>query len=120
MGAPAVNAQQMHQYHIGHPVLAAGPANGEATQAPPSGNGLTAGAAGEAPKTEEKPSKKDKSKARLVYNDETISPEEKMAQLPRYAFSRDRFGHDTAIDQLPDTVVVGTIRDSDTVFDPAQ
>ena len=35
---------------------------------------------------EEKKSKKDKDKSKLVYSDNEISPEEKMAQLPRYAF----------------------------------
>lgn len=75
----------------------------------------------EAPKTtEEKPTKKEKAKTRLVYNDETTSPEEKMAQLPRYAFSRDMFPKQTAIGEVPGAVVVGAIRDSDTVFDPAQ
>jgi hypothetical protein len=37
--------------------------------------------------TEEKPAKKEKSKAaRMVYSDSETSPEEKMARLPRYAF----------------------------------
>ena len=35
---------------------------------------------------EEKKIKKDKDKSKLVYSDNEISPEEKMAQLPRYAF----------------------------------
>ena len=35
---------------------------------------------------EEKKSKKDKDKSKLVYSDNETSPEEKMAQLPRYAF----------------------------------
>lgn len=42
------------------------------------------------PKTEEKKSKKDKEKdkkTRMVYSDDEISPEEKMARLPRYAFA---------------------------------
>lgn len=111
VGAPPVNAQQMHQLHMGRPAPA--PANGEATQVP--------GVGAEAPSktTEEKGSKKDKSKTRLVYSDETVSPEEKMAQLPRYAFSRDRFPHDTALGEVPGAVVVGAIRESDTVIDPA-
>lgn len=110
-GAPPVNAQQMHQMHMGHPAPPASHANGEVTQAP---------GAAEAPKTtEEKASKKDKSKTRLVYSDETVSPEEKMAQLPRYAFTRDRFPHETALGEVPGAVVVGAIRDSDTIIDPA-
>lgn len=37
---------------------------------------------------EEKKSKKDKDKnIKLVYSDNDVSPEEKMAQLPRYAFA---------------------------------
>jgi hypothetical protein len=35
---------------------------------------------------EEKKGKKDKDKGKLVYSDNDVSPEEKMAQLPRYAF----------------------------------
>lgn len=121
VGAPAVNAQQMQQYHMGHPATTPGQANGDAKQATgqasPSGNGVTPA---EAPKTEEKQTKKEKPKTRLVYNDETTSPEEKMAQLPRYAFSRDQFPKQTALGEVPGAVVVGAIRDSDTVFDPAQ
>ncbi|OXV11871.1 hypothetical protein Egran_00368 [Elaphomyces granulatus] len=42
---------------------------------------------------EEKPTKKEKSKpTKLVYSDNEISPEEKMARLPRYAFVPDRKG----------------------------
>ena len=38
-------------------------------------------------KEEKKATKKDKDKStKLVYSDNDISPEEKMAQLPRYAF----------------------------------
>ena len=38
-------------------------------------------------KEEKKVAKKDKDKAtKLIYSDNEISPEEKMAQLPRYAF----------------------------------
>ena len=41
-------------------------------------------------KTVKKDKDKDKSKAtRLVYSDNDISPEEKMAMLPRYAFDHD-------------------------------
>lgn len=42
----------------------------------------------EEPKHEEKKSKKDKDKnMKLVYSDNDVSPEEKMAQMPRYAFA---------------------------------
>lgn len=38
-------------------------------------------------KEEKKSSKKDKDKnTKLIYSDNDVSPEEKMAQLPRYAF----------------------------------
>lgn len=115
----------MHQMHMGHLAPPAGHANGEAHQgtgqAAPSADDMTSGAGKEAPKSEEKAGKKEKSKAtRMVYSHETISPEEKMAQLPRYAFSRDRFTQETVTGELPGAVVVGAIRDSDTVFDPAQ
>ncbi|KAJ5586931.1 uncharacterized protein N7459_002696 [Penicillium hispanicum] len=131
-GAPTVNAQQMQQMHMGHPIPATastpGHANGDAAQ--PHGqlsssvNDLISGAAQEATaktaETTEKPSKKDKSKpTRMVYSDETTSPEEKMAQLPRYTFARDRFTAGTALGELPGAVVVGAIQDQDTVIDPA-
>ena len=68
--------------------------------------------------TEEKTSKKDKSKqAKLVYSDNETSPEEKMAKLSRYAFVPDQRG-ETALGELPSSTVVGPIRDSDTVVDP--
>ena len=47
------------------------------------------GAKGEGKSAEastEKKSKKDKDNVRLVYSDSEVSPEEKMAKLPRYAF----------------------------------
>lgn len=69
--------------------------------------------------TEEKPAKKDKAKQmKLVYSDNETSPEEKMARMPRYAFAPDRQG-ETVLGELPSAVVVGTVRESDTVTDPA-
>lgn len=63
----------------------------------------------------EKATKKDKAKqTRLVYTDNEVSPEEKMARLPRYAFAPDRQG-ETALGELPSAVVVGTVRGPDTV-----
>lgn len=42
----------------------------------------------EEPKHEEKKGKKEKDKnMKLVYSDNDVSPEEKMAQMPRYAFT---------------------------------
>ncbi|EAW08357.1 putative C2H2 finger domain protein [Aspergillus clavatus NRRL 1] len=136
-GAPQVNAYQMQQMHMGHPIPSGVPptapngSRAEASSISSSVNDLVSGAAKEADQaaaaakagagtTEEKPSKKDKGKpTRLVYSDNDTSPEEKMARLPRYAFVPDHRG-ETTLGELPGSVVVGTIRDSDTIFDPAQ
>lgn len=64
----------------------------------------------------EKP-KKEKAKVTLVYNDDKVSPEEKMASLPRYAFVRDRTAQDTALAEVIPSSVVGTA--SDTPVDPS-
>ncbi|KAL2826794.1 hypothetical protein BDW59DRAFT_60644 [Aspergillus cavernicola] len=134
IGAPQVNAYQLQQMHMGHP--APGAANGEKPEAKPfssSIDDLISGAAKEAdqaaavhapPKAtdgaEEKPTKKDKSKqSRLVYSDNETSPEEKMAILPRYAFVPDRRA-ETTLEELPASAVVGTLRESGTIVDPAQ
>lgn len=109
----------MHMGHAAPP--AQGHGNGDANQAAAqvssSVNDLISGAAKDAA---EKPTKKEKSKAtRMIYMHDTISPEEKMSQLPRYAVARPQFPEQTVIDNGPDAAVVGTVRDSDTVFDPA-
>ncbi|KAJ0422474.1 hypothetical protein BJY00DRAFT_77596 [Aspergillus carlsbadensis] len=140
VGAPQVNAYQLQQMHMGHLLpegsVVPGVANGERPAATPfssSIDDLISGAAKEAdqaaaaiaaPKptetVEEKPSKKDKSKqSRLVYSDNETSPEEKMARLPRYAFAPDR-RTETTLEELPSSAVVGTIRESGTIVDPAQ
>ncbi|KAJ5139738.1 hypothetical protein N7448_003146 [Penicillium atrosanguineum] len=119
-GAPTVNAQQLQQMHMGHAVPPApGHGNGDATgEVSSSVKDLISDAANEAT---EKPAKKDKSKAtRMIYLHDTMSPEEKMSQLPRYAVDRKQFPQETVLDNGPDATVVGTIRDSDTVLDPAQ
>lgn len=119
-GAPSVNAQQMQKMHMGHAIP--GHANGDMTHDP---NQISSPAAidesaAKAPEISEKPSKKDKSKpTRMIYSDETTSPEEKMAKLPRYAFARSRLAHETVVGEIPDASVTGAIRDSDTVIDPA-
>ncbi|KAL4929455.1 putative C2H2 finger domain protein [Aspergillus undulatus] len=138
VGAPQVNAYQLQQMHMGHPVpggaAAPGVPNGEKPEATPfssSVDDLISGAAKQAdqaatnatPKptdgAEDKAAKKDKSKqSRLVYSDNETSPEEKMARLPRYAFVPDR-RTDTTLEELPASAVVGTIRESGTVVDPA-
>lgn len=141
VGAPPVNAYQMQQMHMGHaPPTPGGTPHGVSNGDRPAGTGATpmsssiddliSGAAKEADQavannaapakeaTEEKTSKKDKSKqAKLVYSDNETSPEEKMAKLSRYAFVPDQRG-ETALGELPSSTVVGPIRDSDTVVDP--
>ncbi|KAF9887829.1 hypothetical protein FE257_009635 [Aspergillus nanangensis] len=138
IGAPLVNAYQMQQMHMGHQVPSpagaapGGVSNGEkptTTSATPfssSVDDLISGAAKAADQaaapqpteaSEEKATKKDKSKARLVYSDNEISPEEKMARLSRYAFVPDRCGETVLEEVLP--AVSGTVRESDTVIDAA-
>ncbi|KAJ5818450.1 hypothetical protein N7474_004041 [Penicillium riverlandense] len=123
-GAPTVNAQQMQQLHMGQ-TIPSGYANGDVAHKPEvssSVDALVSGAATEAAaaktaESTEKPAKKDKSKqTRMIYSDETISPEEKMARLPRYSFVPNR--KNTVLGELPAAVVTGAIRDSDTVIDP--
>ncbi|KAJ5803364.1 uncharacterized protein N7503_005814 [Penicillium pulvis] len=127
--APPVNAQQMQQMHMGHP-MAQPPvpsySNGDAARATPPIPSVndTPGATNDVTEKPadgtDKPSKKDKAKpTRMIYSDQTVSPEEKMAQIPRYAFSRDRFTQETVLGEIPDATVTGTIRDQDTVVDPA-
>lgn len=127
--APPVNALQMQQMHMGHlppTPVASGYSNGDSAQstehvATPVDNQISGAAKETIPKTEgiSKP-KKEKAKPaiRLVYNDDTLSPEEKMAQLPRYAYVPDK-STQTALGELPGNAIVGAIQDSDTVFDPA-
>ncbi|KAJ5929130.1 hypothetical protein N7454_006978 [Penicillium verhagenii] len=127
--APPVNAQQMHQMHMGHPIPqppAPGYSQVDATLATPPVPSMNdiAGVANNATEkptdAPEKPSKKDKSKpTRMIYSDQTTSPEEKMAQIPRYAFTRGHFTQETVLGEIPDATVTGTIRDQDTVVDPA-
>lgn len=127
--APPVNALQMQQMHMGHlppTPVASGYSNGDSAQSTenvstPVDNQISGAAKETTPKTEgiSKP-KKEKAKPaiRLVYNDDTLSPEEKMAQLPRYAYVPDK-STQTALGELPGNAIVGAIQDSDTVFDPA-
>jgi hypothetical protein len=107
--APNVNHAQMQQLHHGQfpntPNANVSHHNPPASSASPSNNGphtvptngfqslstpivlADAKPADEAPKEKEKKSKKDKDKdIKLVYSDNDTSPEEKMAQLSRYAF----------------------------------
>ncbi|PYI06317.1 hypothetical protein BO78DRAFT_315754 [Aspergillus sclerotiicarbonarius CBS 121057] len=129
VAAPPVNAYQMQQMHMGH---AAG-LNGEnKPHTEPTistsvdelinrtANQAEAAAAADKgeKKSEEKP-KKDKSKARLVYSDNEISPEEKMARLARYAYVPEGSGSgEMVVEEVPASTVVGTMR-MDTLGDAA-
>lgn len=67
------------------------------------------------PQTDKK-GKKDKDKAiRLVYSDEEISPEEKMAKLPRYAFVPDGKG-ETVLGDATTAAVTGVVRGGDNIM----
>ncbi|OJJ47694.1 hypothetical protein ASPZODRAFT_131249 [Penicilliopsis zonata CBS 506.65] len=135
-GAPQVNAHQMQQLHMGHPappgaaaVTPDGPVlasvdelvSGAAKQADQHAEEVAAAAAAAAASTsakapDDKPKKERSKVMRLVYPDNETSPEERMSRLPRYAFVPDRVG-ETVLGELPAAVVVGAIRDSDTVID---
>jgi hypothetical protein len=80
--APPVNAAQFQQLHHGAPG-----SNGKAPEASASVEPTSTPAPEGAT---EKKGKKDSKNVRLIYGDNEISPEEKMAQLPKYAFSPDR------------------------------
>ncbi|KAJ5758001.1 uncharacterized protein N7511_006695 [Penicillium nucicola] len=127
-GAPTVNAHQMQQMHMGHvPHSQTPPAHGaDGNVFSQSVDDLISGAANAAtaPKpveVAEKPAKKDKSKpsGHMIYSHDTISPEERMAELPRYAFVPDH-ATETALGEVPAAAVVGAVQTSDTVMDPAQ
>lgn len=65
----------------------------------------------------ERKSKKDKEKAtKLVYSDNETSPEEKMAQLPRYAFVPNGKGQ-TVLGDATTAAVTGVASGSDDVLD---
>ncbi|KAJ5285632.1 hypothetical protein N7524_000938 [Penicillium chrysogenum] len=111
---PSVNAHEMQQMHMGH--VPAQPTEHVST---PVDNQISGAANDVASKTEatSKPKKeKTKPAIRLVYNEDTLSPEEKMAQLPRHAYVPDR-STQTALSELPGNVIVGRIQESDTVLD---
>jgi hypothetical protein len=66
-------------------------------------------------KEAESASKKSKKATRLVYSDQEVSPEEKMAQLPRYAFTPDKVG-ETYLAPV-EANVTGVVRGPDDVLD---
>jgi hypothetical protein len=129
-GAPSVNQFEMQQMHRGHhsPTPAAsGYYNGYASpaseQTPVAIENQVPAAANETaakPEGTEKPAKKEKVKppVRMVYFHETLSPEERMAQLPRYAWKPDH-SEETTLGDVPASNIVGAVQDSDTVIDSA-
>lgn len=118
--------QQMHMGHVPPTPAASGYSNGSSAQptenvSTPVDNQIPGAANDVVSKTEgsSKPKKeKTKPAIRMVYNDDTLSPEEKMAQLPRYAYVPDQ-STQTALSELPGNAIVGAIQESDTVIDPA-
>ena len=70
------------------------------------------------PKSEEqageKKAKKEKEKAvKMVYSDNEVSPEEKMAKLPRYAFVPDGKGETVLADATTTAAVTGVVKDDE-------
>ncbi|PGH35838.1 hypothetical protein GX50_01296 [[Emmonsia] crescens] len=145
-GAPLVNAFQMQQLHHGQPSY--GLEQSQSSRSPsrphPAGeqpstsvDDLISGAAkqademaGKSPATTakpedgtgEKPAKKEKEKSkatRMVYSDNEISPEEKMAQLPRYAFVPER-NEETLLGNATTAAVAGVNTASNQLVNPPQ
>ena len=126
---PSVNAHEMQQMHMGHvPPTPAPSGYSNGSSARPTENVCTpvdnhiSGAANDAASQTEGGNKPKKEKAkpaiRMIYNDDTLSPEEKKAQLPRYAYVPDK-STQTVLGDVPGNAIVGAIQDSDTVIDPA-
>ncbi|EEP76963.1 hypothetical protein UREG_01812 [Uncinocarpus reesii 1704] len=69
---------------------------------------------------EGKPAKKEKAKAsRLVYSDSAVSPEEKMAKLPRYAFVPER-REETVLRDATTGAVARPVDASDEIVNPPE
>ncbi|KAL1985630.1 hypothetical protein VTN96DRAFT_7610 [Rasamsonia emersonii] len=131
---PATTAGTAPSAHEQNAPTAGAPATSEAAAAPISSSvdDLISGAAKaaddaaaqasaqKAEAAEEKKAKKekDKAKTRLVYSDNEISPEEKMARLPRYAYVPDRKG-ETVLAEGTTAAVSRNVTNSDDVMDPA-
>jgi hypothetical protein len=117
--------QQMHQGHV--PGATGASANDPATaasidelisSAAKQADSAVADKAAEPAPASEKKGKKGKEKAtvKLVYSDDMVSPEEKMAQLPRYA--AEPKPPQTVMDEILEGTVTGTVRGPDDVQDP--
>lgn len=61
------------------------------------------------PEVAVKKSKKEKEIPKMVYHDEEVSPEEKMAKLPRYAFVPEKKDETTLVDTNHVPGVAGTV-----------
>ncbi|KAL2365989.1 hypothetical protein RJZ56_000993 [Blastomyces dermatitidis] len=145
-GVPQVNAFQMQQLHHGQPSYGAEQSQSSRSPSGPHPTGeqpsssiddLISGAAKQVDEmagksstptakpedgTGEKPARKEKEKSkatRMVYSDNEISPEEKMAQLPRYAYVPER-KEDTVLGDTTTAAVVGVNTASDTLVNPPQ
>jgi hypothetical protein len=70
---------------------------------------------------EDKAAKKEKAKpSRLVYSDTEVSPEEKMARLPRYSFVRSPQKEETVLADATVGAVARTVDASEEVTNPPQ
>jgi hypothetical protein len=70
---------------------------------------------------EDKAAKKEKAKpTRLVYSDSEVSPEEKMARLPRYSFVRPPQKEETVLADATVAAVARTVDASEEVTNPPQ
>ncbi|GME22522.1 hypothetical protein GTA08_BOTSDO11874 [Neofusicoccum parvum] len=145
-GAPQVNALQMQQMHQGHIPPSTTGLPGYSATGQPNGHGVqhsqssipgleqsvddliaSAGKPTESSKEvdsqqskkedEASKSKKEDDKKKLVYSDNDVSPEEKMAKLPRYAFNpAERRKDDTVVGSL-EPPVTGVVTGQDDVVD---
>ena len=87
------------------------PSQAPPTQAPPA-HAPTAAASVKkesTPEVTEKKTRKAKEIPKMVYHDEEVSPEEKMAKLPRYAFVPEKKDETTLVDATQVPGVAGTV-----------
>ncbi|KAI5199286.1 hypothetical protein E4T39_06301 [Aureobasidium subglaciale] len=128
--APHVSREQlaeMHSGNMGGPVAPSQESDANATSVDELISGVAAQqSAKSAPSQQPTPtpapekeadggSKKSKKATRLVYSDQEVSPEEKMAQMPRYAFTPDK-GGETYLAPV-EANVTGIVRGPDDVID---
>ena len=87
------------------------PSQAPPTQAPPAQAPTLAATVKKdsTPEVTEKKFKKAKEIPKMVYHDEEVSPEEKMAKLPRYAFVPEKKDETTLVDATQVSGVAGTV-----------